>query len=170
MESVGFIPMLGGFSQPQWLCDFSFSAGWRLLELALLCRDLVPLSQASQGMQSLASPGWGRDKGPAKVTQDVPWTPCHVSYQDNPPFNLSGRNTEIGFGELLATVQGLLRFSVQKFGGLSGFILIKEGADEVSSKAGQSFPYCWKLQWHFYCRKAKTGKKKNPCYSGLIEN
>lgn len=79
---------------------------------------------------------------PVKVTVDVPQIPCQVSYQNNLPFNLPGWNTETGFGELLATVQSSLRFSVQKFGGLSGFILIKEGADEVSSKAGQNLPYC----------------------------
>lgn len=48
---------------------------------------------------------------------------------------LISQNTQIGFGELLATVQASLRFSVQNFGGFSGFILIKEGADEVLSKA-----------------------------------
>lgn len=79
---------------------------------------------------------------PAEVTADVPQTPCQVSYQNNLPFNLPGWSTETGFGELLATAQGSLRFSVQKFGGWSGFIPIKEGADEVSSKAGPSLPHC----------------------------
>lgn len=92
-------------------------------------------AQSGEGTKGLES------SCPTKVTEDVPQTPCHVSYQNNPPSNLSGCNTEIGFGELLATVQGLLRFSVQKFGGLSGFILIKEGADEVSAAAGQNSPY-----------------------------